>query len=397
MATPEEAPPVVVLGAGYAGLTVAHEIYRRSKGSIPVTLVDRHPVHVLRTELYEVGRLAVADASASRWTVPLDRVFGRTSVRFREGSVTGIDLAAQTVHLESGDIRFRALAVCLGSVAAYYGVPGAPENTHQVYGLHAAQTFAEALRGVEATSDQRPGERRPRVVVVGGGSTGTELAAEIATADWDEITGARTRPPDVLLLTGSLPFLAGLSPALVAHARTTLRKVGVAIVHGWNVVRVDPGRVTLEDGTVLAADLVVWCAGLEAPPVVRALAVPHGKGGRVAVEPTLEVPGHPGVFGVGDVIEYRDPDTGMLVPGTAQAAVAEARAAGANLVARVTGAPLAPFHYHERGVFLSLGLGRGAGTVRRVTVWGSPAALLKRAVQREYSRAVERGAPTDRL
>jgi NADH:ubiquinone reductase (H+-translocating) len=385
--------PLVILGAGYAGLTVAHEVNRRSKGTTQIVLVDRHPVHVLRTELYEVGRLAEDAGNPARWVVPLARVFDRTSVEVREASVERIDLAGREVRLNSGPLAFGSLAICLGSVAAYYGVPGAAEHTQQVYRLSGAQQLAAELLRVERASGALPGERRPRIVVIGGGSTGTELAAEIATTDWTQVAGAGARMPDVVLLTGALPFLTGLPPKLVEHARAILRKSGVAVIHGFNVSRVEPGRVSLEDGSVLACDLAVWCAGLEAPALVKELPVPHGKGGRIRVDEHLFVPGHPGVVAVGDALEFADPATGLLVPGTAQAAIAEARTAAANLVAAARGEPLVPFRYRERGVIVALGLGEAAATVRRLTIWGSPAALLKRAVQRDYARSVDRGEP----
>lgn len=389
--TGPEDGPVVVLGAGYAGLSVAQGVARRGRDRIPVILIDRHPVHVLRTELYEVGRLAAAGEDARSWTVPLARVLERTSVKFRQGDVRSIDLDHRQVELDGGSVSFGTLAICLGSVASYYGVPGAPELTHQVYRLSGAQRLARELKETEVRSAQLPGEARPRVLVIGGGSTGTELAAEIATTDWRKVSGPGARPPDVFLLTGSLPFLAGLSPKLIARARSVLHRVGVTMIHGYNVTRVDPSRVGIADGSELACDLAVWCAGLEAPKVVRELPVPHGKAGRIAVGPTLEVPGVPGVFAVGDVAELRDPETGSVVPGTAQAAIAEARTAVQNLLARRTGVPLVPFQYRERGVLVALGRGAAAGAVRHVTIWGSPAALLKRIVQREYAVSVERG------
>lgn len=384
--------PVVVLGAGYAGLTVAREIARQAQSRLPVVLVDRNPVHVLRTELYEIGRLAEAAGDARPWTVPLAKVLDRTGISILQGTVTAIDLTQGTVHLDSGrDVTFGHLVICLGSVAAYFGVPGAQEHTLSVYHLSGAQRLAASIRDVERASANLPGERRPRFVVIGGGSTGTELAAELATADWTRLAAPGARPPDVLLLTGALPFLAGLPPRLVAHARERLRSAGVSVVHGVNVTRVEAGKVHLEDGSLLACDAAVWCAGLEAPPIVKTLQVPHGKGGRIAVGPTLDIPGLPNVFAVGDVAEIRDPATGMLVPATAQAALAEARAAATNLVARLEGRALIPFRYRERGVVVALGLGRAAGSLGRFTIWGSPAALLKRVVEKEYSRAAEKG------
>jgi len=389
---PEEAP-LLVLGAGYAGLTLAEEVRRRSKGKIPVRVVDRHPVHVLRTQLYEIGRLAGAGGDLARWTVPLDRAFSRTGVEFVEGTVEEIDLGHHRVRLAGREESYRALAICLGNVASFYGVPGALEHTHSVYRLSGAQRFAEAVLATERRSADLPGERRPRVVVVGGGSTGTEVAAEIATTDWGRLVGGPVRPPDVTLVTGSLPFLAGFPPRLIDHARRVLRDVGVTVIPGVNVSQVEPGRVHLEDGTVLVADPVLWCAGMEAPPPVRALPVPHGRGGRLATEPTLELPGHPGVFAVGDVVEFRDPNSGLLAPSTAQAALSEARLAARNLVARLHGGRLEEYQYREHGVIVALGVRRGAGSIGGISLWGSPARLLKQLVEREYSRAAGRGEP----
>ena len=376
---------------GYAGLRLAHAVDRLSKRRIPVLLVDRHPMHVLRTELYEVGRLAQGSAAVRRLTLPMRRVLEGTRIQFREGEVEGIDLARHVVRVSGEEIRFRGLAICLGSVPSYYGVPGAAQYTHMVYRLPAAQRLAAALLDHERTSASWPAGRRPEVVVVGGGSTGTEVAAEIATVQWARLAGPRARPPHVRLVTGSVALLAGLAPALIRHARALLDRAGVELVEGLNVARVEPNRLELEDRTTTVEfDLAVWAAGVQAPDLVRALAVPHGHSGRLKVEPTLEVPGHPGVFGVGDVIDFEDPTTHLIAPATAQAALSEASAAGANLVARLTGSALKPFRYREKGTIVSVGLNAASGTTRHLTIWGAPAKLLKRAVEREYAIATER-------
>ncbi len=393
---PQELPegPLVVVGAGYAGLTVAEEVHRRARGAVPTVLVDRNPVHVLRTELYEIGRMIEAKGSPDPWTVPLAEVFDRSSVTVRQGEVRSIDLDRRTVELDSGSVPYAALVIALGNVAAYYGIPGAREHTQQVYRLSGALALAKELVRVMAESVRLPGERRPRVVVVGGGSTGTEVAAEIAGTDWRAATGVDARPPDIYLVTGAVPFLAGLPPAVIERVRAALRRAGVTLVHGWNVQHVEAGRLVLEDGTALAFDVAVWCAGLEAPPVVRQLSVPHGHAGRLAVDAHLELPGRPGVFAVGDVAEWTPPGAAGPVPATAQVALSEARTAAHNVLARWTGAELTPYVYRERGAVVALGRRRAAGTLGRLTLWSSPAALLKRAVQREYARSVARGEPS---
>jgi NADH dehydrogenase len=386
--------PLVVLGAGYAGLTVAEEVRRRARGAVPLVLIDRHPVHVLRTELYELGRMVEAKGSAERWTVPLTQLLEGSAVEFRQGEVVHVDLDRKEIGLDSGTVAFSDLVIALGNVAAYYGVEGAREHTHSVYRLGGALALAQKLGETMAASVGLPGERRPRVVVVGGGSTGTEVAAEIATTDWPRVTGVDARPPDVVLVTGSVPFLAGLPPTVIARARSLLRRAGVSIVHGFNVHRVEPDRLYLEDGSCFAFDVAVWCAGLEAPPVVRQLSVAHGHAGRLTVDAHLELPGRAGVFAIGDVAEWTNPETGQPVPATAQVAIAQAHTAARNAIARWTGAPLVAYRYQERGVVVALGARRAAGRVGSLTLWSSPAVLLKRAVQREYARTARKGEPS---
>jgi len=139
--SPADDLPLVVLGAGYAGLTVAQEVDRRARGSLPTVLVDRHPVHVLRTELYEVGRLA-GGSDVSAWAVPLSKVLERSSVSYRQGTVESIDLDSRSVRLDTGTVPYGQPAIGLGSVAAFYHVPGAEEFTEQVYRLTRARQLA---------------------------------------------------------------------------------------------------------------------------------------------------------------------------------------------------------------------------------------------------------------
>lgn len=383
--------PALVLGAGYAGVRLAHTVDRLGRGRIRTVLVDRHPLHVLRTELYEVGRLATEESVVGRFALPLRRVLEGSRVEFKEGEVRRIDLERRSVDVGGETIPFRALAICLGSVPAYYGVPGAAEHTHSVYRLRAAVRLARALVQLERESAGWVAGRRPEVVVVGGGSTGTEVAAEIATVPWGRLSVPRARGPRVRLVTGALPFLAGLAPALIGHARELLGQAGVEMIEGRNVLEVNPGSLRLDGARdPLGFDLAVWAAGVQAPEPVRTLPVAHGPGGRIRVRPTLEVPEHPGVFAVGDTIDFEDPETHLVAPATAQAALTEATVAGTNLVARWRGEPLRAYRYREKGTIVSVGLHAASGTTRHLTIWGAPAKLLKRVVEREYALATER-------
>jgi NADH:quinone reductase (non-electrogenic) len=387
---PPPGGPVVILGAGYAGVAVSHEVRKAGHAKLSIVVVDRHPSHTIRTRLYEVGRLAESQGRSERWRVPIDQVLAHDKAKFVAGEVESIDLEHRLVRVGAEEIRFGALAICLGNVAAYYGIPGAAEHTEQVYRFQGAVNLAERLKTL-AKAAGAPSASPPRVVVVGGGSTGTELAAEIATTNWSKVVGTATPRMEVTMVVGSVPFLAGLPEPLIRHAELLLTKAKVRMIPGMNVAKVEPGALTLQDGQRVEGDVLVWCAGLAAPDVVRKLPVPHGKGGRISVNDRLEVEGHPGLFALGDSAEIQDPKTGLLVPGTAQAALAEAPIAGYNAAAFLTGQPYRAFQYKERGVVVEVGRGRGSGRVARISVWGRPAALLKAAIDAEYAASISRG------
>jgi NADH:ubiquinone reductase (H+-translocating) len=381
--------PSVVLGAGYAGLAVWHDIRRRSRKGWPVLLVDRHPLHVVRTELYQVHRLAEDEGADLAWALPLRELVDDPGDQLRTGTVESIDLPGRAVVVDGDRIPYGELAICLGSVPNYYHIPGAEEHTFSVYRLSHARKLAQAIRDLEMRTGAD--HDRPRIVVIGGGSTGVEVAADIATAQWSKIVGHPVAPPIVTLVVGRNPFLDGLTDGVRSHARALLGRAMVELNEGRNVVRVDPDRVSLDDGTVFTFDLGVWAAGNQPPEVIRATAGAHARNGKILVAPTLEIPDFPGAFALGDVAHLVDARSGAPVPATAQAALAEAPIAGHNVVARRRGQTLKSFRYRERGAIVQLGLGQASGEVAGLSVWGRPASVMKHLVERGHRRTAPAG------
>jgi NADH:ubiquinone reductase (H+-translocating) len=389
--------PVVILGGGYAGVALAHRLSDRAPGPRGIVLVDRHPVHVLRTELYEVGAMSRPGSSVRRWAVPIDRVVDRPGVAFRQGTIEAINVDRSTVTVSGEPIAYSALAICLGSVPAYYGVPGAEANMQQVYSLTGAMRLAASLRGATFPSGQAERTTPVRVVIVGGGSTGTEVAAEIATADWSGPGQGPARALAVSQVCGGPGLLAGLPADDIVRAREFLARAGVHLDEGRNVTRVEPGRLLFERGPDMPFEIGVWAAGVEAPSIVRAIPGPHGHAGRLRVRPTLQLEGHPEVVAVGDSAEIEDAASGGLVPQTAQAAIVAASAAADNLRRYLSGEPTRPFLYRTKGLLISVGRGKATGRFYELPVWGRPGALLKSLSEAEYRTGAETGGRARRL
>ncbi len=336
---------VIVVGAGYAGVRAA--VAARHEGA-DVTLVDATGNHEFSPRLAAVagGRAPSGDGWA-----PADELTGVTLVR---GTVTTVDAAAPGVVLEDGQhLAADAVIVAVGADTAWPDVPGLEGNAH---GL---RTVADAL------AIRRDLVEADRLVVVGGGPTGVQLAAEAAH---------RHRHLDVTVLEATPHLLPAMSRRLGARAEQLLRRKGVDVRRRSRVVRVTPDGVVLDTGSRVDG-LVVWATGFAA---AGSSLLPEADTveGRLAVDRTLRVPGTVAVFAAGDVAAHQDLFAQPLAM-SAQTAVRAGAAAGRNAVRVARGLPPSPVLLFEMGRLVTLGRRVGVGSVLGVPLAGP---LLDRTV-----------------
>lgn len=354
-------PPhrVIVVGAGYAGLLAAARLARHA--GVAVTLVDPAPVFIERIRLHQ---RATGQRLAAR---PLADLIA-PGVRWLRARVAAIDLAAHRVDLDDGSREpYDQLVLAVGSVVDRWRVPGVA--THCL----SLETDTDC-REIAARAGQGG-----HAVVVGHGLTGIEAACELAEAF------PRLR---VTLLGRGSPG-ADLSPAGAAHLQATLARLGVTVRSG--VVReVHAGRLELGDGD-LDFDLCVWAGGFRAPDLAARAGLPVAADGRVEVDASLRVPGHPEVLVVGDAARVCAGDG----PGGAPLRMACATAmpmgahAAEQVLRRVQGLAATPLRFGS--VLACISLGRRDGLVqmlapddrpRAAIVRGKLAVLVKEAICR---------------
>jgi NADH:ubiquinone reductase (H+-translocating) len=196
------------------------------------------------------------------------------------------------------------------------------------------------------------------MVVVGGGPTGVEmagalheLAANVLAKDFPRLDVTRVA---ITLVEASDQLLGPFHADLQQHALAKLRKKGVQVMLGRNVVRVEETRVHLNNGLVLPAHTLVWAAGVRAHPLAADLGLPLSRGGRLEVNPDLSVPGHPEVFVVGDLAGSKDA-AGTLHPQLAPVAMQGARHVARQIEARMCGLEGKPFVFTDRGIMATIG------------------------------------------
>lgn len=355
-APPARRPRVVIVGAGFAGLWTERGLRRTE---CDVTLVDRHNFHTFFPLLYQV---AAAELGPIDIAYPIRAVLRGSNADFQLGEVRAVDLEARRIRTDGGELDYDVLVLAMGSVPAFFGVDGADEHAFPLRDMtHAIPLRRHILLRYEAAAVEPDPERRRALltfVIVGGGPTGVEYAGALAelvhgplVRDYPSIDDDEAR---IVLLEGGERVLSTMDDSLSNYALARLRTRRVDVRLNTMVTRIRADGVDLAEGGPIPAHTVVWTAGIQGDPRVAEWGLPIARGGRVAVEPTLQVVGHPEVFVAGDLAGVTG-DDGRLLPQVAPVAVQEGRHLGTAITAFLRGEPVPDFHYEDPGMLAVIG------------------------------------------
>lgn len=366
------APHIVIIGGGFGGLAAAR---RLAKHDVRITLIDRQNHHLFQPLLYQVATAGLSPADIAS---PIRALLAKhTNVEVRMGEVVGVDLSRKVVRQKDGpEIPYDALVVAAGVRHSYFGKDEWERNAP---GLKTLDDALEIRRRVLSAFEEAETEPDPDAhaalltfVVVGAGPTGVELAGAIAElARFTVAKEFRTYDPrqaHVVLVEAGPRVLAAFDEKLSLKATDSLRHMGVDVRLSTRVTEVRPEGVMLGD-TFLPARTVLWAAGVQAPPLARALGVEVDRLGRVKVQPDLTVPGHPDVYVVGDLASF-EVEGGETLPGLAPVANQQGAHAAANIVATLRGKPRRPFRYLDKGIMATVGRAVGIAQAGRLKLSG---------------------------
>jgi NADH:ubiquinone reductase (H+-translocating) len=253
-------PRVVILGAGFGGLTTA----RALAGKADVTLVDRHNFQTFLPLLYQVSTAGLA---ADHVAHPVRGALRDSGVKFRMGSPISVDHKNKSVKLDSSEsLDFDHLIVALGSVTADFGVPGVVEHALGMKSVHEALMIrAEILRRFEDLA-RFEDNTRLSIAVVGGGPTGVEMAgaiAELVTGPLKNDLPAAAEHIDVYLIEAGPRILPMFSEKLSARAESDLHKLGVIVRTNTAVREVKSRQIIVKAGEPIPAEITIWAAGVK--------------------------------------------------------------------------------------------------------------------------------------
>jgi NADH dehydrogenase len=357
-ARPSGRSRVVVVGAGFGGLSAARELAR---GDVDVLVLDRNNYHGFWPLLYQVATAGLEPESIA---YPVRAILRRyRNVDFQMAEVTGIDFERKLVHNDGSPIPYDYLILAAGSANNYFGNDTLAEQTYGLKDIDDAERLRNhILEAFERAVREQDAARRAAlltIVVVGGGPTGVELAGAFAELirhvlrkDYPMLDIGQAR---VLLIEATDHVLGAFPATLQRSAARRLQQMGVEVKLRSAVASVADDLVTLKDGSTLAASTVVWAAGVRGARLADALNITLARSGRVKVRPTLDLPERPDVFVIGDMAYLERYKGDQPYPMVAQVAMQQGRLAARNILARLAGRPLRPFRYFDKGTMATIG------------------------------------------
>ena len=367
-------PRVVIAGAGFAGLTCARALKR---APVDVLLVDRNNYHLFTPLLYQVATAVLDPGEIARPVRAMIRPLPNSE--FLLANVTGADLEQRLLLTDHGSLPYDYLVLATGSQSDYFGNASLKKHAFGLKdldeGLAVRNRILKRFEESRWVSDREQRRSLLTFAVVGGGPTGVEMAGALSELislvlrkDYRDLDLGLVR---VVLLEAAGSLLGTFAAPLREAARRSLEKKGVEVLFNARVEDVTASSMRLADGHEILASTVIWTAGVRASEVGSALGLPLGRQARVQVMPTLQAPGHPQVFVIGDLAGATDEKGGdaalpMLIP----VAMQEGRRVAATISELLRDYGATNFRFKDPGTMATIGRNSAVAQLGAVRLTG---------------------------
>jgi NADH dehydrogenase len=360
---------VVVVGAGYSGVFTARKLAKQLKGTdYQIVLVDRHSFFTYMTELHEVATKRVEPKHIQ---FDLGTLFNKMdNVKIVTADVESIDKDAKLVKTSEGDISYEKLVLATGGTTNTFGTPGVEEFGYTLWSFEEAVRLREHIETVirEGAMELDPAKREAklRIVVVGSGFTGVELAGELIEYRKELAEANDLEESEIKLdVVEAAPTILNMltDRKLADKGEQYMIKHGINLMKATGVVGVEESAAVLKDGTKIPTETLVWTAGVKAKDQGAQWGLEQGPGGRFLADEYSRANGEADIYVAGDVAAYREP---VLIvednlrsgwtPQTVEGGESAANTVVPNIVFELTGnGERKPFKGHYQGYAVSIG------------------------------------------
>jgi NADH dehydrogenase len=358
-------PKVVILGAGFGGLTAARALSKHAE----VVLIDRHNFQTFLPLLYQVSTAGLA---ADHVAYPIRGALRKTNVQFRMGTPKKLNATASELTLTDGQvIKYDHLVIALGSTTADFGIAGVKENALGMKTVGEALTIrSEVMRSYEDMCRQGNKDNLD-IAIVGGGPTGVEMAgafAELVRGPLRSDYADAANRVRVSIIEAGPRLVPSFSESLSNKTQKDLEKLGVKVLTNTSVKEVLPDSILTLDGNTIQANTTVWAAGVKGVPAMDLLHLPVTRG-RIDVSSTLQVTGYENVWAIGDIAGAVGAD-GVPLPMVAPVAMQQGRFLAKQIQALTAAKPLENFKYKDKGSMATIGRHKAIVEVKGIKISG---------------------------
>lgn len=385
---------VVIAGGGYAGTTCAVALARALKpeDDLDVLLLALNPCQQALSELDLVAVGPPRPQFCELWHPTL---FKQLPVTVCYNRLADVRSKEQLVIVgDTEEVPYWRLILATGAIPFVPPIPGLREHAITMWSVEDAQKLQEGVQAAfKAAAQLAAREQRSKVLsftVVGGGATGVEIIGALAQMLPKRLQESGLLPEDLrlYLIEGRDEILVSLPARLRAKALNRLKALGVEVITGSMLDKVEEGIAFLASGRAVESNVLVWAGGAKPDPHAVEWGLEAAQSGCLVVDEYLKAQGHDDIYIIGDVAEAKSPKDGSTLPMLAQLAVQEGPSAAQNVLREARGGDPEPFSPHIRGEFVSIGPSWGVGQAYGMHFTGFPAIAMKRLTYVKYWRYV---------
>ncbi|MBU1126481.1 FAD-dependent oxidoreductase [Patescibacteria group bacterium] len=393
---------IVVLGGGFGGfMTVRHLVKLRFDGEI--ILIDKRDEHVFTPWLYEVAsgflfskektNLKDLKKTSGISFTNLIQAQDGARVRFKKQEVIGCDFDSKhLIFIDGKTLQFDELVLAVGSEVQFFNIPGVKENSRTLKTLQEAMEIQTEIS--KLLEELRLHKRdRIKIVIGGAGSTGVELASELANclneaSKNGQVDRTKIR---ILLIEAGDTVLQQMHPSLQLCVKKRLEKLGVELKLKTRLERLSKNRahlvtVTTENtATEIDFDIFIWAGGIRPTALIESFDLPKDQRGRIEVEATFQVKGRTDIFALGDAAGLTSPYTKKSLPSLAQVAIRESRLVAQNIIRQQQGKPLKIMKIPKQWIIITPAGGKYSFMrIFGINICGRSASWVRKIIDLQY-------------